>query len=45
MPTTITAQNGLQIKQSTNVWVTGCPKSKKKAKVKAKAKAKKRKRK
>jgi hypothetical protein len=39
MPTAIAAQNGLQIKQSTKVAVTGCPK-----KVKAKkAKAKKRK--
>ncbi len=39
MPTTITAQNGMQIKQSTKVAVTGCPR-----KVTAKkAKAKKRK--
>jgi len=37
MPTVITAQNGLQIKQSTKVAITGCPK---KAKVKKKAKAK-----
>jgi hypothetical protein len=36
MPTTITAQNGLQVKQSTKVTVGGCPKSKKKAKNKAK---------
>jgi hypothetical protein len=32
MPTTLTAQNGLQIKQSTKIAVTGCPKVKKKAK-------------
>ncbi len=29
MPTVFTAQNGLQIKQSTPIGVTGCPKSKK----------------
>ena len=28
MPTTITAQNGLQIKQSTKIAVSGCPKAK-----------------
>jgi uncharacterized repeat protein (TIGR01451 family) len=28
MPTTITAQNGAQIKQNTKIQVTGCPKSK-----------------
>jgi hypothetical protein len=44
MPTTITAQNGLQIKQSTKISVTGCPKVKKKKK-KAKARAKRHKRK
>lgn len=32
MPTTITAQNGAQIKQSTKIAVTGCPKAKKRAK-------------
>ena len=32
MPTTITAQNGAQIKQSTKIAVTGCPKAKKKPK-------------
>jgi len=39
MPTTITAQNGLQVKQNTKVTVTGCPKKahpKKKPKAKAK---------
>jgi hypothetical protein len=42
MPTTLTAQNGLQIKQSTKIAVSGCAKARKK---KAKAKARKRKRK
>jgi hypothetical protein len=32
MPTTITGQNGAQIKQNTKIAVTGCPKAKKKAK-------------
>jgi hypothetical protein len=32
MPTTITGQNGVQIKQSTKIVVTGCPKVKKKPK-------------
>jgi uncharacterized repeat protein (TIGR01451 family) len=32
MPTTITGQNGAQIKQNTKIQVTGCPKTKKKAK-------------
>jgi len=32
MPTTITGQNGAQIKQSTKIAVTGCPKAKKKTK-------------
>lgn len=40
LPTTITAQSGLQIKQSTKVAVTGCPKVKAK---KAKARARKQK--
>ncbi len=31
MPTTITGQNGAQIKQNTKIAVTGCPKTKKKA--------------
>jgi hypothetical protein len=34
MPTTIVAQNGAQITQSTKIAVSGCPKAKKKAKVK-----------
>ncbi len=38
MPTMFTAQNGLQIKQSTPIGVTGCPKSKAKAKTKGKKK-------
>jgi hypothetical protein len=38
MPTTLIAQNGLQIKQSTKIAVTGCPKVKKPAK-KANARA------
>ena len=33
MPTTITGQNGAQIKQRTRIKVTGCPRVKKKAKV------------
>ncbi len=36
MPTVFTAQNGLQIKQSTPIGVTGCVKSKAKAKTKGK---------
>jgi uncharacterized repeat protein (TIGR01451 family) len=32
MPTTITGQNGAQIKQNTKIAVTGCPKAKKKPK-------------
>ncbi|HEV3070276.1 MAG TPA: hypothetical protein VGY76_02480 [Solirubrobacteraceae bacterium] len=32
MPTTLTGQNGAQIKQSTKITVTGCPKAKKKSK-------------
>jgi hypothetical protein len=36
MPTILTAQNGLQIKQSTKIQVNGCPKA-----VKAKSKRKK----
>jgi len=32
MPTTLTGQNGAQIKQSTKIAVTGCPKAKKKTK-------------
>ncbi len=34
MPTTITGQNGAQIKQATKITVTGCPKAKKKTKTK-----------
>ncbi len=34
MPTTLTGQNGAQIKQSTKIAVTGCAKPKKKAKAK-----------
>ncbi|HEY7831674.1 MAG TPA: hypothetical protein VIC06_14020 [Solirubrobacteraceae bacterium] len=44
MPTTITGQNGAQIKQSTKIQVTGCPKARTKSKAKKrhhKAKAKK----
>jgi hypothetical protein len=40
MPTTITAHNGLQVKQNTKVTITGCPKKthpKKKPKTKAKS--------
>ncbi len=36
MPTTITGQNGAQIKQTTKISVTGCPKPKKKTKAKHK---------
>ncbi len=39
MPTTITAQNGAVINQSTKIAVTGCPKVKKAKKVKKKAKS------
>jgi hypothetical protein len=38
MPTTITGQNNAQIKQSTKITVTGCPKVKKAKKAKAKTK-------
>ena len=41
MPTVFTAQNGLVIKQSTKMSVTGCPKAKAKAKVKKAHKGKK----
>jgi hypothetical protein len=34
MPTTLTGQNGAQIKQNTKIAVTGCPKAKKKHKAK-----------
>ena len=34
MPTTMTAQNGAVLKQSTKIAITGCPKAKKKAKAK-----------
>ncbi len=34
MPTTITGQNGAQIKQSTKIALSGCPKAKKKTKAK-----------
>jgi hypothetical protein len=34
MPTTLTGQNGAQIKQNTKITVTGCPKAKKKTKAK-----------
>ena len=43
MPTEIVAQNGLVVKQSTKISVTGCPKGKKAAKKKAHHKAAKRK--
>ena len=36
MPTVLTAQNGAQVKQSTKIAVSGCPKIKKKKKKKAK---------
>jgi hypothetical protein len=39
MPTTLTGQNGVQIKQSTKIAVSGCPKVKKKKQAK-KAEAK-----
>jgi hypothetical protein len=39
MPTTITAYNNKQVKQSTRIKVTGCPKAKKAKKHKAKRKA------
>jgi hypothetical protein len=39
MPTTITAQNGAVVKQSTKIAVTGCPRAKKKAKAKKHAKS------
>jgi uncharacterized repeat protein (TIGR01451 family) len=39
MPTTLTAQNGARIKQSTKIAVVGCPKAKKKAKASKKTKA------
>ena len=32
MPTTLTGQNGAQVKQNTKIAVAGCPKAKKKAK-------------
>ena len=35
MPTTLTGQNGVQVKQSTRIAVTGCPKAKKKKKTRA----------
>ena len=38
MPTILTAQNGLEIHQSTKIAVTGCPKAKKKAKKRTKKK-------
>ena len=37
MPTTLTGQNGAQLKQSTKIAVTGCPKPRKKAKKAGKA--------
>jgi hypothetical protein len=40
MPTTITGQNGAQVKQTTKITVTGCPKAKKKAKRHKQAKKK-----
>ncbi len=43
MPTTLTGQNGAQIKQSTKITVTGCPKAKKAKKHKAKKRVKARK--
>jgi hypothetical protein len=39
MPTTLTGQNGLQVKQSTKITVGGCPKSKPKKKIKPKKRA------
>ncbi len=41
MPTTLTGQNGAQIKQSTKIAVTGCPKARKKPKKHPKKKGKK----
>jgi hypothetical protein len=41
MPTTLTGQNGVVVKQTTKIAVTGCPKAKKKAKAKKKVKVKK----
>ncbi|HEY7829107.1 MAG TPA: hypothetical protein VIC06_00900 [Solirubrobacteraceae bacterium] len=43
MPTTLTGQNGAQIKQNTKIAVTGCPKTKKKPKAKKHGKTKKKK--
>jgi hypothetical protein len=40
MPTTIVGQNGAQIRQSTRIAVTGCPRAKPKSKAKKKAKSK-----
>jgi hypothetical protein len=40
MPTTLTGQNGAQIKQNTKIAVTGCPKAKKKPKAKKHKKGK-----
>ncbi len=39
MPTTLTGQNGAQVKQATKITVTGCPKAKKKTKAKKHQKA------
>ncbi|HEY7830330.1 MAG TPA: hypothetical protein VIC06_07180, partial [Solirubrobacteraceae bacterium] len=36
MPTTLTGQNGAQLKQNTKIQITGCPKTKKKTKPKHK---------
>jgi hypothetical protein len=41
MPTTLVGQNGVKVKQSSKVSVSGCPKAKKAAKKKAKKKTKK----
>ncbi len=41
MPTTMTGQDGAQIKQSTKIAVTGCPKAKKKSKLTQRAQGKK----
>ena len=41
MPTTMTGQNGAQVKQTTKIAVTGCPKAKKKAKATKRAHGKK----
>jgi hypothetical protein len=40
MPTTLTGQNGAQVKQNTKITVTGCPKAKKKAKARKRRKKK-----